>query len=144
MIELKSYFSHTSGWAITQPGLQLSPRRLPFARFSRRFIGRFVARMVLILSGVLIGLLIRLFVVLLLWVLIVWHVLPPRRGARHGANQPHIGLFHDDHGRQTTAPASKAGRGAFGQPLGSNRIEPALQASADEMVPLQQPEVATP
>jgi hypothetical protein len=95
MIVLKR-FSDTSGWGITQPGLQLSPRWLAFAKFSRRFIGRLVTRMVLILSGVLIGLLIRLFLVLLLWVLIVWHVLPPRRGSRHRANKPDIGSFPDD------------------------------------------------
>lgn len=96
MMELKRDFSDTSGGGITQLGLLLSPRRLPFARFSCRFIGRLVTRMVLILSRVLIDLLIRLYLVLSLWIMIVRHVLPPCRGTRHRTNKLDMGSFHDD------------------------------------------------
>mgnify|MGYP003576741492 CR=1 FL=1 len=86
----------------TYYGLQLAPGWLLFARFSRRLVGRPITRMVLVLPRVLIGLLNRLIFVLPLLVLIVWHVLPPRRGVRHRANTPDIGSF-----RRYPAPQSR-------------------------------------
>ncbi len=80
----------------TYYGLQLAPGWLPFARLSRRLVGRPITRMVLVLSRVFIRLLNRLIFVQPLLVLIVWHVLPPRRGVRHRANTRDIGSFRDE------------------------------------------------